>query len=330
MALLVRQRFLWMLVIGLSVAMAASAEERLILWDPPFAVKFVEGEEELAQRAMDALQGGLAELEGRLHAGDEPIRVALCDTLFDFRRFAGPLAVPEVGGIARPAEGLIAVKAPHLLRRPGEFDAILRHELVHVLLERNTDTTRLPKWLNEGLAMTLAREHRWNSMWIVAQMYARGQIIPYRDLEFALAAPGSETGFSSAYAQSLSMTRHLLGVVGEEVVWQIVEDLNEMSFGDALRKRAGFGPVEFFESWTRSLWKVAFVSSLVSGFGVFQFMAILAVLGYVRKQRQGAAIMRRWDAEDDEAYGDDEPDAYEEGDEDDDDAWFDGEEEEWF
>ena len=47
-------------------------------------------------------------------------------------------------------------------------------------------------------------------------------------------------------------------------------------------------------------WPLALVSSIVSGVGVFQFMALLLVLAYFRKRRRGAAIVRSWDDEEDE------------------------------
>ena len=57
---------------------------------------------------------------------------------------------------------------------------------------------------------------------------------------------------------------------------------------------------DFFQAWRDSLWTIALVSSLVSGFGVFQFAAFLLVVAYLRKRRRGRKVLETW-AEDEDA-----------------------------
>jgi hypothetical protein len=70
-----------------------------------------------------------------------------------------------------------------------------------------------------------------------------------------------------------------------------------MRFGDAMRKHAGFGPANFYDDWVGSLWAVALVFWLVSGFSVFQLMAFMTIAAWWRKRRQGRRILERWDEE---------------------------------
>lgn len=284
-------------VTGLGFAEAAGVSAIISLQEAPFEVHYPQDGAALARYTLDLLREAREDLDGRLSVGSDPIVVILCDTLSGFRMHAGAYARPNVGGIAKPTEGIIVLKTPELLGSQAEFRFVLRHELVHVLLARNTDVARMPLWLNEGIAMTLSGERRWHSVVRVAHMYLQGRLISYRDLDWAFEQPGIETEFGDAYAQSLLMTRYLRDRLGDEGLWRLVAALNHQSFGDALRAHAGWSPLEFYDAWVASLWKVALISSLVSGFTLFQFMAVLALLAYVRKRRVGKRILEEWAAD---------------------------------
>jgi hypothetical protein len=231
--------------------------------------------------------------------------VLVCGTSEEFARVAGRYSEPNVGGIAKPDESFIAVKAPKLMRGLYDFDGTLRHELVHVLLARNYNVDELPRWLNEGIAMVLAREHRWNSVYHVGIMYLQGRLIHYRELTWVFHEPGREMEFGNAYAQSLLMTRYLMERLGEDAFWELLSDLDSMRFGQAMQKHLEMIPPEFLDAWRRSLWKMALGVSVVSGIGLFQIGALLLILAYLRKRRRGGRVMRRWEAEEreEEEYG---------------------------
>jgi hypothetical protein len=195
---------------------------------------------------------------------------------------------------------MIVVKGPHLLPEARDYRGMLRHELIHVLLARNTEEANVPRWFNEGVAMVVSRELRWESGLRIARMYVRRRLIAYPELNLAFAPLGNEETFDDAYAQALSMTRYLMENLGEDRFWQIVRSLKTQSFEDALRAYAGMTPADLYDAWHASLWKVAVISSLVSGFSAFQLMAILAVVAYLRKRRRGRHILQQWEEEENE------------------------------
>lgn len=276
-----------------------------VIDDPPIRITYTSDHQALARESHDILTRALMDFGERLPPGDAPIEVVICSTLPEFARHAGSLAQSNVLGIAKPGEGLIAVKAPNLTMGGADYRGTLRHELVHVLLARHTSPDNLPRWLNEGIAMILSGEYRWESRARVAQMYWQGRLIPYRDLLFVFLEPGKEMEFGDAYAQALSMTRFLMEQLGEEGFWRVILALDSKTFGDALRAEAGISPMDFYDDWTGSLWTVALIFSLVSGFSIFQLMAVLTVIAYFRKRRRGLATVRAWD-EEEQATADDE------------------------
>lgn len=254
-------------------------------------------DEGLAQIAAEVLPAAAAEWEKRLPLGEEPIRVVIAESDEAFRAQAGSLASLEVNGVAHASRNLIVVKAAGLTPVGTDFQGTLRHELVHVLLHRNTNTDRLPHWLNEGIAMMLANEFRWQSSFSVARMFFEGRVIEYRVLDSALAMPASNMQFGDAYAQSLSMTRTLLDEIGEEKFWAVVMGLRDMSFGDSMRAHAGMEPLDFWDIYRRSLWWLAIWGAITPS-SVLGAGAFLVIIAYFMKRRSNRVIEKRWERED--------------------------------
>lgn len=284
-----------LILAALLLGTTATAE---VLESPPFQIQHVAGDRALAELSERVLQDALDGLRAKLPPGEETITVVICHSYDEFAKYAGPYMPGKVTGVAHSARGLIAVKAPNLaVRGAAEYEPTLRHELVHVLLARNDLTVNLPRWLNEGLSMTLGREHGWSASFRVAQMYLEGQILTPRQLHVAFASAGAEQEFGDAYAQSLSMTRYLRKRLGDEAFWELITSLDDQTFSDGLRAQGIDGIQELWSGWQRSLWMLAIVFSVVSGFSLFQGAALLTVWSYFRRQRKGEAKMREWDRE---------------------------------
>lgn len=274
----------------LASARPAAAE---VLSAPPFHVSHAAEDADLAQYTVAVLHEAAAEFAPRLPLGEAPVQVVIAPNYSAFRAYAPRLAQHNVAGLAKAEEGLIVVKPPRLLEPGSDYRGTLRHELVHVLLARNTDTTRLPRWLNEGLCMSLANEYRWESMLQIARMFGGGRMLELRNLDLAFAAPGDEMEFGDAYAQALSMTRHLRDRLGEERFWQVIYALREMPFHRALEETGGLSVAAFDAGYRRSLWWIALVGSIATG-SIFGPAALLVILAWWRKRRQNRRTLDRW------------------------------------
>ncbi len=298
------RRFAALALLFAVLVFATPPANALTLRHGAIVVEYDASEEALAHETLDILARSVDEFAPHLPIGTTPIRVIVCDTQQEFARSAPGYTMRAVLGIAYPEQGLIVLKAPELAEGPKDYKGTVRHELVHVLLARNVDMAHVPRWLNEGIAMVLSGEHRYESTARIAQMYLSGNLIEYRNLELVFLSPGRELEFGDAYAQSLSMTRHLSRLLGDEGFWEFVRSLKTQSFGVALKDHLGMDVNGYFEAWRRSLWKFALVFSLVSGFSVFQVMALLTFVAYLRKRRRGQRLMRVWEREEAELFGD--------------------------
>jgi hypothetical protein len=94
--------------------------------------------------------------------------------------------------------------------------------------------------------------------------------------------------------------------LGDDAFWEVITSLDEQTFSDSLRDHDIDGIQALWAEWQRSLWVLAIVFSLVSGFTLFQVAAVLTVWSYIRRKRRGEARMQQWDEEDAELIEEDE------------------------
>ena len=260
----------------------------------------------LAEESIDTIERAYRAYEKRMPRKPVVLRVVICDTIAQFGEYAGPLSTHSVLGIAKPTQDLIVLKAPHLAPRGSDYRGTVRHEVIHILLQHNVNTDNLPRWLNEGTAMVVSGENRWESRTLVASMYLNGRILSYRELDLSFLDPGEEMEFGDAYAQAYSMTQYLMNGLGEDRFWTMLHSLDKQTFGSALEAELGVVPYEFWSSWRSSLAWYAAAYSIVSGFTLFQIMAALTVWAYWRKRRKGLQLIKQWEEEEkaDAASGD--------------------------
>ena len=264
------------------------------LSDGPFHLEYDAQDADVAKHSIEILQTALRGFEARLTPGQEPIMVIIAATHQEFQEYTTQFGETRVTGLAYPEKGLIVIKPPRLLESDADFQGVLRHELVHVLLERNVDVSNMPRWLNEGIAMALSKERRWSSALHVGQMYAGGRLLTYPELTRVLSAGGREMEFGDAYAQSLSMTRFLTNALGKNGFWEFVYSLNRMPFSEALETQTSLTEDSLMGLWRKSLRKIAVSTTIASGMTVFQLMAVLCIVGYVRQRRRVRRILEQW------------------------------------
>lgn len=264
----------------------------------PFIVDFHPDDQRAAEEGLRYLLEARDEFESRLPLGDAPVTMRIAHDLNEFLGLTGSYGHVGVNGVARASQSSIAVKSPRFRSIEDDYRGTVRHELLHILLHRNTDTDRLPRWLNEGICMMLSNEARWQSTIEVTRMHLTGQIISMPVLEQTFRAPVSDRQFGNAYAQALSMTRHLHNELGEEAFWAVVGAMNALPFEEAMQSAAGLSVSDFWADYSRGLWGVSLVTTLRTGsfWGVIAFLCLVAFFVRWRRNRR---IVRRWEEEHD-------------------------------
>jgi len=283
-------------VIGLAACVLTGAVQAESLSGGPFIVDFHPDDRKAAEDGLRYLLEARDEFEARLPLGDGPVTLRIAHDMNEFLGLTGVYAHVGVTGVTRADRNAIAVKSPRFRSIEDDYRGTVRHELLHILLHRNTDTARLPRWLNEGICMMLSNEARWQSTIDVTRMHLTGQIISMPVLEQTFRAPGGDRQFGDAYAQALSMTRHLHNQLGEERFWAVVSAMNNTSFENAMASAGGLAVADFWDDYTRGLWGLSLVTTLRTGsfWGVIAFLCLFA---FVVRWRRNRRIVRRWEEE---------------------------------
>ena len=263
---------------------------------PPFEIHHQPADLAHAEASADTLQDALREYSPRLPPGPAPIRVVIAGTLGDFLRRVGSFAQLRVSGVARADIGLIIVQSPSIRTADEDYNGTLRHELLHILLYRNTDTERLPRWLNEGLCMSFANEYHWQGGLAIARIFFSGRVIPLDKLDLAFSHPGDEQEFGDAYAQALSLVRYMRDQLGDETFWAVVLGCRTHDFETSLRANAGVELGQLWAGYRQSLWWVALIGAISSG-SLLAPVSVLPLLTWWSVRRRNRRRLQEMAAE---------------------------------
>ena len=273
-----------------ALALGAGGElPRLVVDGPPEHAGLARQLESLPPERFDAAM----RMIGLPRAGP-PIDVALAT-----EASAEARAAPGwVAGYAYGALGRIVLFVERTPSYPdGSLEALLDHEVAHVLIARATANRPLPRWFNEGVAMVAG--HAWgigdSSRLTLAIVTRREPSLAEIDELFA----GHAGEVSRAYALSGAMVRELLRRHDRAVVARIVAGVRiGLPFGEAFRRATGT-TVSAFEAafWRRHSFLYRWVPLLGSSVTLWFGITLLALAAFRRRRRRDAEIRERWELE---------------------------------
>jgi hypothetical protein len=235
--------------------------------------------------------GAIVRLVG-LERGGAPIAVILAPEDSDLAR-----QTPSwIAGFASGAADTIVIFPARSPSYPHDsLEALLHHEVAHILIARAAGDAAVPRWFHEGLA--LATERSWG--FSDRRRLAMAVVGPRRSMA-AMSADfdRGEGAASRAYAVSGSFVRDLLQRHGAGLPARLLARLNAGDSFDAAFIAAAGIPLSDAERvfWRDSWWSqvIPFVtSSLVIWIGIM----FLAGVAMRRRAQQRAERRRRWEEE---------------------------------
>ena len=137
----------------------------------------------------------------------QAIRVILAPDRESFSKLAG-------GRNPEWAAALILERGESILLDKDRFlrlerrRQILRHEMAHILIDRELQHPRLPRWFHEGWAQVFAVEWDVQKVGLLARTAILGRGIPLSDLRRSF--PSSGPRATLAYAESQAALRYLM------------------------------------------------------------------------------------------------------------------------
>ena len=224
-----------------------------------------------------------------------PIRVVLAPEDSELAR-----ATPSwIAGFAHGASGRVVLFPSRSLRYPHDsLEAVLRHEVAHVLIVRAADGQAVPRWFNEGLAVVAERAWHFEDRRQLAWALVSADDVRMDDLNDLFRSGSS--GTAQAYALASAFVRHIINTHGPDAPARILEVVARgVSFDVAFEQATGRPLVDTerrfhaeLTSWTR--WLPLLASPLV----LWMIVTLLALCAVYVRRRRRAERRRKWDEED--------------------------------
>jgi hypothetical protein len=279
---------------------AIAGEKAALMESKYFLAEFPKGQEQAAQYYLALAEKAREEVNRKVSSPlEEQVKIVYCSTESDFLRASG--VKPEHYLACASARKRMIYINGQLIRtvEPEEPFSIILHEYAHVYLGLKV-AEPLPRWLNEGLAMHLARDWSLPDSFRLSLAHLLGKTIPFSRLESGF--PSESSAISLAYLQSYSMTDFIMKrffgggglqpflrrltdpAEGTRIVVQLQDPIIRKSLEEQWKKQLG--------SWWRNLFYI-----LTSGSLLWFALASLFLFAYAKKRQQQKRQIKIWEEE---------------------------------
>ena len=213
-----------------------------------------------------------------------------------------------VAGFADGGRGVIVIFPSRTPPYPYDsMEALLHHEIAHVLIARAAPTAEIPRWFHEGLAMALERTWgiRDRSELALAIVGGRRSVAAL-DADFR----GNEASAARAYGVSGAFVHDLIKRHGPAFPARLLASLAVgMPFDDAFSKTTAMSLAEAERVFWRESWWYRVVPWLTSTLALWTGIVALAVVARRRRAVRRKALRERWETEERERELRAEPDS---------------------
>jgi hypothetical protein len=296
-------RRLQLLVLAVVVTMVLGVSDLWgVIWQveqfPPFVVHYHPQDAKNIPGVIRSLNEQYPVIRERL--GIEPVEsvnIFVAPTLRDFQQLSQAQLPRWVEGYAMPSRNMMVLKSPSYSRPMRELGVTAVHELVHLLLGLEMGDVIVPRWLDEGLAVTLSGEGANQSKSILSWAILSGRLQGFLDIEHVMGMSAQEARL--AYLESTMALDELRLRKDWSGVRELLGELKATGdFDSAMYQvygvdEAGF-EWEFFKK-LRTQYRWAVLVDPMFYFAV-SFIPLLGLAGYMvwRKKRR---ILKEWEEE---------------------------------
>jgi len=163
-----------------------------------------------ADSVMKLTEKRLKELIGPFAIDSLRIHIVASEDRFD--SLAGSF-VPDWGAaVAIPLRRLIVIKSPLILPGDKSLGELVAHEYSHVALAQAVRFRRIPRWLDEGMAMYVSAEWGWGDNLAISWAVVLGSVIPLMEVERLNRFEGNRVRV--AYSESYLAVKYFIDTYG--------------------------------------------------------------------------------------------------------------------
>lgn len=262
---------------------------------PPFTLKVIPPYpkvEEIIREDYPSLSSALGvELAGTL-------TVYVASNQAQFEKLVGA-GFPDWGlACALPSKRAIVLRDPRTAKKgKRDLEEVITHELTHILLHWDLAGTHIPRWFDEGLAMSQSQEWRMGMDFTLAKAKLTGSLLPLREIDRVNTFWWQKADL--AYAESFSALLWLEKSFGPATVPKIIEGLRDgYSMNGAMWRATGLGLRDCENLWLQWVRRRYNLLALFADTSLLWLgLAILFILTFLVKRWRQRAILRRWKRE---------------------------------
>jgi len=201
---------------------------------------------------------------------------------------------PWIVGLALEPTQIVIFQERVLPYPYDSLESVFRHEVTHLALSARADGRPLPRWLHEGVAMSV--DHGWDTgdrMRLLLEMTGHPATA---DLT-RLFASGSQPDTAQAYGLSAALVADIERRHGTSAPAQIAGRVAlGIPFATAFEQETGETPDQAADlAWRAYRRWTVWVSALTSETAIWAVIVILALAGSVVQIRRRAQRRARWD-----------------------------------
>ena len=210
-----------------------------------------------------------------------------------------------ISGFADPGRSLVVLFPERTRLYPtASLEALLQHEVAHVLFSRAARGRPIPRWFNEGLALAAERQVGFENRSRVAWTRIRHGEIPLSDLERLFT--GGPAATRRAYTIADALVQDVLERHGEASAGRILARLGRgrpfpRAFEEATGEPLDAAVARF---WHRPVW-VRWVAFAGQPFYQWMVITALALCAIYAHRRRRAEQRRRWEEEEEHEMAED-------------------------
>jgi len=197
-------------------------------------------------------------------------------------------------GVAFPSKNLIFL----LKKNQTHLAKTFRHEVSHILLGHAfKGKQRIPRWLDEGLAMIQADEWSLSRLSKMTSGVLTGSLIPMDDIVSSFPIDLREAEL--AYCQSFYFISFLKGKFGSNAFKDFLKEYSRhKDFQRAIRKTYDIGWHQMEELWLDYLkLRFSWIPIITSTSTLWFVTSLIFIFGYIRKKQKARQKMEKWEVE---------------------------------
>lgn len=225
---------------------------------------------------------------------DTTVILYLATTESEFLGDSG-ITPPDWGaGLALLEQAKIVIKSPKYITSGKSLRELIGHELAHIMLYRAAGGRWLPRWIQEGFAMTQSGEWHIGQDVLVARAAWTGRLVYLHQMEDLFTFKGAQAQL--AYTESYLAMSRLLRQTDSFVLADMLRMYRHSGdFHGAWKANVGIDYVTWTANWLVSISRQYHLFIFIWDNEMFWIILTIGfILLFVWKKRQNARTKRKW------------------------------------